>query len=206
MDRVRRRMISKRAKISLTSIEKFVSSGKRKIRGLASSARVDRHGDIVEPDGGLWALPVPLLWGHSHKDPVGWVRSIDLTSKGLWIEAELAQGIERADSVWKMIETGLVDSFSIGFRPLKSEPLPSGGERFTKWELLEISVVVVPSNVDAKISRGAIAGNVLGHPGAIRIKKRHHFSVYGDHIPGHPGAVRVAKAPPGSVRLIRRAR
>jgi hypothetical protein len=162
-----------------------------------------------------------MLWQHSHKDPVGWVRSIDIRSDGLWIEAEFAEGFERADEVWRMVEAGLINGFSIGFRALKSEPLDNGGLRFTKWELLEISVVVVPANADAKISRGTAAGNVAGHPGSIRIRKVPSVNAYANHVPGHegavlienkkasgaikghPGSVRIRK---GSVRLIRRSR
>ncbi len=34
-----------------------------------------------------------------------------------------------------MIEAGLVDSYSIGFRADDWDPLPGGGMRFTSWSL-----------------------------------------------------------------------
>lgn len=204
-----RRAVAKRADIQLTNVTKFVSSGKRIIRGLASTISVDRQNDVVVPTAGSWKLPVPLLWQHSHKDPVGWVRSIEVRSDGLWIEAEFAEGIGRADEIWQMVNARLIDNFSIGFRALKSEPLPGGGLRFTKWELLEISVVVVPANPDAKISRGSVrltqADPTLPKecvrlvsvpplpPGSVRLTS--------GSPPLPQGAVRISQLRKGGVRL-----
>lgn len=161
---------TKRAEAQLAGIQKFISNGKRTVRGLASSISVDRMGDIVEPRGGSWRLPIPLLWQHSQKDPIGWVRSIEVRKDGLWIEAEIAEGFSRADETWQMVQAGLLDSFSIGFRALKSEPLPGGGLRFTSWELLEVSVVSVPANPDAKIS-GSKLPEAKGS-GSVSLAKR----------------------------------
>lgn len=168
----------KRSTVQLSQISKFVGNGKRKIRGLANSGGLDRAGDIVEPHGGRWTLPVPLLWQHKHDQPIGWVREIEARSDGLWIDAELAEGVGKADEAWRMIELGLVDSYSIGFRVHKWDPLPDGGMRFTSWSLLEISVVTVPCDPGAKISRSTNAagsarasGPIPGHPGSIRIIK-----------------------------------
>lgn len=156
-----RQQVVKRMDLRLADISKFVSSGKRRVRGLASTNTLDRQGDVVDPRGGEWSLPVPMLWNHRHDSPVGWVRSIEVRANGLWIEAEFAEGVGQADEIWKMVEAGLVGSYSIGFRPIKSEPLRDGGRRFTAWELLEISAVVVPANPDARIQRNA--GAVLLH-------------------------------------------
>lgn len=66
----------KHAKLQLSSITKLMGGGKRTIRGLANSGLTDRIGDIVEPKGGRWTLPLPLLWQHKHDQPIGWVRAI----------------------------------------------------------------------------------------------------------------------------------
>lgn len=154
--------IQKRLDLSLSGVTKLVSAGKRRVRGLASTDSVDRVGDVVDPRGGRWSLPLPLLWNHKHDHPVGWVRSIEVRGNGLWIEAEFASGVGKADEVWAMVEAGLVTSYSIGFRAAKSEPLRTGGSRFTDWELLEVSAVVVPANPDARIQRSAILLNSKG--------------------------------------------
>jgi|GEM_PF-2437594 len=176
----------KRGHVQLSNITKFVGNGKRTIRGVANSGGVDRMGDIVEPKGGRWTLPVPLLWQHKHDQPIGWVRTIEAKSDGLWITAELAEGIGKADEAWRMIEAGLVDSYSIGFRADDWDPLPGGGMRFTSWSLLEVSVVTIPADPAAKISRSAAAacsgttsparkGSIPGHPGAVRINTRESY-------------------------------
>lgn len=176
----------KRGQVQLSNITKFVGNGKRTIRGVANSGGMDRMGDIVEPKGGRWTLPVPLLWQHKHDQPIGWVRTIEAKSDGLWITAELAEGIGKADEAWRMIEAGLVDSYSIGFRADDWDPLPGGGMRFTSWSLLEVSVVTVPADPAAKISRSGSAARsaattsgrgsaIPGHPGAIRISPRGSF-------------------------------
>ena len=143
-----------RASLKLTGVQKFVGGGKRIVRGIASTATTDRQGDVVEPRGGHWTLPVPALWMHKHDQPIGWVRAATVTRAGIEIEMEIATGIGKSDEAWAMVESGLVDSFSIGFRTNSWEPLPSGGLRFTDWELLEVSIVTIPANPDAKIRRG----------------------------------------------------
>lgn len=151
-----RRAETKRANIHFSSIEKLVSSGKRKVRGIASSISIDRVGDIVVPNGGSWSLPVPLLWQHRHDEPIGWVRTLQVRGDVIWMEAEVAEGIGSADEAWKMIEAQLVDSFSIGFLGKKWEPLPDGGRKWISWALVEVSCVTVPANPDAKISRAGV--------------------------------------------------
>ncbi len=146
-------LVEKRVELALSGITKFATAGTRTVRGFASTDSVDRVGDIVEPKGGRWSLPVPLLWQHDHSSPVGWVRSIEVRAQGLWIEAQFAEGLGKSDEIWKMVEGGLVSSYSIGFKASDWEQLPTGGRRFTKWELLEVSAVVIPANPDAKIQR-----------------------------------------------------
>lgn len=155
-------LVQKRMDLALTGVTKFVASGKRRISGLASTDTLDRQGDIVDPRGGTWSLPVPLLFGHDHSVPVGWVRSVEVRGNGLWIEAEFAEGVGRADEIWSMVDKGLISTYSIGFIPTEpGEILRGGGRKFTGWELLEISVVVVPANRDARIERSTAA--VLPH-------------------------------------------
>jgi HK97 family phage prohead protease len=147
--------ICKRLDLSLSGVTKFMSSGQRRLRGYASTDDLDRQGDVVVPSGGQWTLPVALLWQHKHDMPIGWVRAIEVRGAGLWIEAEVAQGLGQANEVWRMVEANLVTGYSLGFRPIAAEPLRGKGLRYTKWELLEVSAVTVPANPAAKIQRSA---------------------------------------------------
>ncbi|WP_407352028.1 HK97 family phage prohead protease [Luteimonas sp. R10] len=142
---------TKRMPVQMLDVHRFVSNGKRVVRGIATMPGVDRMGDIVDPLGGQWKLPLPLLWQHKHDQPIGWVREATASRAGVRIVAEIAEGIAVADQAWSMIDKGLVDSFSIGFRALDWEPI-STGKRFTKWELHEISVVTIPALPSAKIT------------------------------------------------------
>jgi HK97 family phage prohead protease len=139
--------------LALTHVQKFMdtTTGKRTIRGIATTSSVDRVGDVVVPSGGQWTLPVPLLWQHKNDEPVGWVREITPQGNGLSVVCEIATGIPKADEVWAMVESKLVSSFSIGFAGLKGKPI-STGMQWDAWELLELSVVTIPANLDARIT------------------------------------------------------
>jgi HK97 family phage prohead protease len=136
-------------------VQKFMSGGARAIRGWASTSDLDRQGDVIVPSGMTVQLPVPLLWQHLHDKPVGTITTAEVRGSGVWIEAKLVDGIALADDALKLVEARAIDTFSVGFRILKSEPLPTGGLRITQWELLEISLVSVAANPAARIQRSA---------------------------------------------------
>ena len=157
---------AKRAELRIDGgiITKFAGGGKRKLSGIASTQNVDRAGDIVVTAGGTWETPLPLLWQHDHERPIGWVRNIEARPNGLWIDAELADGVGQADTAWDLVQSDLVNGFSIGFRskPSDTQDIPGGGKRFNKWQLLEVSLVTIPANADARIRRGAIRLHTKG--------------------------------------------
>lgn len=122
------------------------------IIGLASTPDLDRHGDIVEPRGAKYSLPMPLLLGHDHNQAIGAIEAARVTAAGLEIVAKLTLAAgERIREVWELIRAGALRGLSIGFMPLKAEPIPGGGNRFTEWDLFEVSVVAVPANAAASI-------------------------------------------------------
>lgn len=123
------------------------------IVGIASTPETDRMGDQVMPEGAQFKLPLPLLLGHAHDEPIGVVQRATVTAAGIEIVAKVALGIsERIDEAWRLIRAGLIRGLSVGFRPLKHEPLPGGGLRFLAWELFEVSAVSIPANVGATIT------------------------------------------------------
>jgi HK97 family phage prohead protease len=138
---------------------KAVDEERRVFSGIASSASTDRMGDIVEPKGAVFKLPIPLLWQHDSMDPVGWITSAKVTSAGIEVEGEIAKVDEdgylkrRLTTAWQMLKSQLVRGLSIGFNPLEySEIKGSYGYRFTSWEWLELSAVTIPANQDATIT------------------------------------------------------
>lgn len=137
---------------------KAVDNEKRIIRGVASTPGTDRVGDIVEPEGAVFKLPIPLLWQHQHNSPIGFVTEAKVTKKGIEIVAELvsvtspSQLAARLEEAWQSIITGLVRGLSIGFSPLEYAYMDNGGVRYSKWGWNELSTVTVPCNAEANIT------------------------------------------------------
>jgi HK97 family phage prohead protease len=142
------RLISKPA-----PLQKFMAGAARMIRGWASTAELDRQGDILVPQGMSVRLPIALLWQHDHTKPIGTIATAEIRGNGVWIEAKLVDGIALADEALKLVEAKAIDAFSVGFRILKSEPLPNGGLKIVQWDLYEVSLVSVPANPGARIQR-----------------------------------------------------
>jgi HK97 family phage major capsid protein/HK97 family phage prohead protease len=136
---------------------KSVDAERRIIEGIASTPTPDRMGDIVEPEGAEFKLPMPLLWQHRHSEPVGNVLRAKATSKGIQFTAQFAQVSdpgrlkERLDEAWQSLKAGLVSAVSIGFREIETSIMNNGGIRFLKWEWLELSLVTIPANAEATI-------------------------------------------------------
>ena len=123
------------------------------IEGIASTPTTDRMGDIVEPKGALFNLPLPLLWQHNAREPLGHVLSAKVTDAGIAIKAKIERGVlPEIDRAWTLIKAGLVRGLSIGFREIEGSDIKgTWGRRFTKWEWLELSAVTIPANSEATI-------------------------------------------------------
>lgn len=145
--------VTRRAYSSLTI--KSVDEEKRIIRGIATTPSPDQVGDIVEPLGAKFTNPMPFLWQHDHKQPIGTVKFDTPTADGITFEAEIPSIDEagtlkdRIDEAWQSIKIGLVRAVSIGFRALEYAWLDEGGIRFIKSEVYELSAVTIPAQPDA---------------------------------------------------------
>ncbi len=124
------------------------------MQAVASTALEDRHGEVVAVDG--WDLKAfkknPVLqWAHDHTVPaIGVAKNIKVEGEGkkarLIFEPVFHEFTEQAKALKKMVEEKIINSFSVGFRPLEVD-----GNTYTKSELLEISLVNVPANPDARM-------------------------------------------------------
>ena len=139
---------------------KAVDEDAREITGIASTIGSDRDGDVVDPSGAQFKLPIPLLWQHDSSQPIGQVGSAKVTTEGIEIKAKRAlptadmpsQMVARLNEAWASIKSGLVRGLSIGFRPVEYAFLDSGGIHFTKWDWHELSAVTIPANSEATIT------------------------------------------------------
>jgi HK97 family phage major capsid protein/HK97 family phage prohead protease len=154
----------------------------RTFKGIASTPSPDREGDIVEPKGAEFKLPIPLLWQHDSRQPIGWVTSATVTDKGIEISGEVADIEEEGElktrllTAWQSLKSGLVRGLSIGFRPVESSRIEGTySYRYTKWSWLELSAVTIPANADASITSIKAADTqalaALGHvrKGVVRL-------------------------------------
>jgi HK97 family phage prohead protease len=137
---------------------KSVDEEHRVIRGIATTPSPDRVGDIVEPSGAEFKLPLPLLWQHNSSQPIGHVVEAKVTKNGIEVVAKLVKIDEagnlkdRLDEAWQSIKSGLVRGFSIGFKSLEDADIKGTyGVRFIKWLWLELSAVTIPANGDCSI-------------------------------------------------------
>lgn len=176
---------------------KAVDEDARTIEGIATTPKTDRVGDIVEPEGAAFTLPIPLLWQHDSRAPIGHVNTAKVSKDGISIKAQLVQISEpgtlkdRLDEAWQSIKSGLVRGLSIGFRPLKSENIDDDNEsyfapqRFLEWDWLELSAVTIPANADASITSIKSADEPF-----LRAATGAHRVVRLDQSPGASGATR----------------
>ncbi|HGO6308278.1 TPA: peptidase U35, partial [Neisseria gonorrhoeae] len=65
------------------AVKEASEDGQRIVKGIASTQTPDRDGDIVEPSGANFALPIPLLWQHDREKPIGEVVAAQVTEKGI---------------------------------------------------------------------------------------------------------------------------
>lgn len=108
------------------------------ITGIASTPTPDRMGDVVEPMGAKFQLPMPLLWQHQATMPVGTVNFAKPTKTGIPFTATLPKVKEagnlkdRIDEAIQSIKYKMVTAVSIGFQALQGgiENLKDGGYRF----------------------------------------------------------------------------
>jgi HK97 family phage prohead protease len=137
-----------------------------------STGGLDRDNEILEPAGMVNRDPdggSPVLWGHDPDRPIGrTIEPVKVTPKGIVARYRLASrppghvGEWLPDTAAHLIAEGVLTGVSVGFNPLEAPRKPTPQERakygpsvrrvFPKWELLEFSVVAVPSNPEALIT------------------------------------------------------
>lgn len=138
---------------------KSVDDDERIITGIATTPEPDRYGDIVESKGAQFKLPIPLLWQHNAREPIGHVFAAKVTNDGIEIKARFVKIDEpgklkdRIDESWQSVKSGLVSGLSIGFNAIESARIEQTfAYRFVKWLWLELSVVTIPANGDCSIT------------------------------------------------------
>lgn len=143
---------------SLLTVKSY-DAEQRTISGIATTPEPDRVGDIVDMEGVSFRNPLPLLLHHDKTQPIGTASLLAATAEGIPFTATLPRIVEpgalqnRIEEAWQSIKAGILLGVSIGFRPMEGaiRQLKSGGYRFLKSEIFELSLVTIPSNAEATI-------------------------------------------------------
>jgi HK97 family phage prohead protease len=136
-------------------LKRDASLNDREIRVVASDRTVDRIGDVMEPGGckldNFRNNPI-VLANHDPDQPLG---TAEAEIKSDRLEALITfapPGLSKMADEWcGLCKAGILGAMSVGFSPIEFERIKEGGLRYTKWELLELSVVSVPANPNAII-------------------------------------------------------
>lgn len=132
-------------------------AGEREWRFVASDETPDSYGDVVSAEG--WDLkryrrnPI-VLWQHDSRQPIGTSTKFGVEGGKLIHTIKLAEEgtSEMIDTLAKLMKQKIVRAVSVGFRALEEPEVIRDkdggfqGLKFTKQELLELSVVSVPAN------------------------------------------------------------
>lgn len=165
---------------------KSVDREQRVITGIASTPTPDRGGDVMDPAGAEFSLPLPFLWFHDARDPIGEVFAADVRPDGIYIQAKVSR-VDKpgrlktlVDEAWAAFtaDPPLVRGLSIGWNEKESIPLPGGLRRVIKWLWGELSAVTIPMNAEA----------------SILSVKQFDSAATGHHAPGDTGSLPVVRA------------
>lgn len=144
------------------------------IEGFANKAIVDSAGDLMKYDNidmkRFQKNPI-LFFNHDRDKPIGKVIETKPSDAGLWVKAKLSNSTnELVQYVRDLVEEGILKTFSIGF-DAKNEQKQEGVNVIDNWEMLELSVVTLPCNIDSEFSlskrkmlmrvKGAMVAEVL---------------------------------------------
>jgi len=136
------------------------------IRFVASTASPDRYGDVVDQKG--WDLraynrnPVVLFNHNPAQMPIGKGKAY-VENEQLMLEVEFDQKDDMAKTIEQKVRDGYINAVSVGFQPSKTiarSSLPTdhpyhgkSGSYFQASELLEVSIVTIPANNEATLSK-----------------------------------------------------
>ena len=133
-------------------------------QNIVTTPKQDRDGDVLKTEGAEIDAAMPLLWQHMHVAPIGRMIEVVEHSKDRLLVTSAVIDSALGNDTANLIEFGAL-RISHGFIPKEYQELDTKegdmpGFEITKFEIMEESVVSVPSNTDAiieAVSRGKLA-------------------------------------------------
>ena len=182
---------------------------KRQVLVYISGPDPDRDGDVVVQAGidtaSFMSCGGTVLWQHDPMQPIA--RCLEIGPRdgrtAALTEFPEAGVSPKADEVYGLIKAGVVNTASIGFIPVESEPIdakkPWAGKRYSKIKLMEFSFVSVPANAGATViarsGQSAVGSRQSGEVWKVGASRNLPI---GDDAPGDAAAAILAKAGFGS--------
>ena len=126
------------------------------LTAIVASEKRDRDGEIIRLTESSMDLtgyrknPV-LLWQHRPDSPIGKALKIGIVKKQLIAIFEFHRKTQISREIFDLYGSNFLNSFSVGFRALEKR---DENKVYRKTELLEISCVSIPSNIDAITQNG----------------------------------------------------
>lgn len=149
------RMKTLDCRIDFESLSLKSAEGALHIAGWANTSDKDRVGEIVLPEAfekslGTYKENPVLLFQHNWDSVIGSVVESEITERGLWVKAKISNAKD-VDDIRTKIREGVFRTFSIGYNEVDSTFDEKSKTKIVKeLELLEISVVTIPANAQAK--------------------------------------------------------
>ena len=144
-------------KLDLQKLDlKFVGEGMT-FSGYASVfGGVDSYGDTIDPKAYDATLkdrvrPIRMRWNHYGPVIGKWLR-MTTDSVGLFVEGELTPGHSTAIDTYASLKHGAIDGLSIGYIAKSAIENPDGTRLLKEIELVEISIVEEPADINATVS------------------------------------------------------
>jgi HK97 family phage prohead protease len=122
---------------------------------------VDSYQEVVSPGAFAESLAelaakarkIPILWQHRNDQPIGVYLDVHEDDTGLFVKGQLLIGdVAQATEAHALIKAGAVTGLSIGYWVRESSFDEKTGIRtLTKLDLVEVSLVTMPANDDARV-------------------------------------------------------
>ncbi|SHI90883.1 HK97 family phage prohead protease [Wenxinia saemankumensis] len=120
----------------------------------------DSYGDIIQAGAYAESLAThaakgsmpKLFWQHDSHEPIGRWTSAKEDDHGLLVEGRLNMDVQRGREAHALLKAGDIDGLSIGYRIVEyTHNREDETWLLTKLDLIEVSVVSVPANVNATV-------------------------------------------------------
>jgi HK97 family phage prohead protease len=155
---------------------KTLGVGPRQFRCIASDGTPDRAGDVLDPYGvkldAFRKNPV-ILAQHDSTAPIARCARIGIEGNQVVALVEFPpEGVsDKADEYCRLIKAGVISAVSVGFIPLRWEPIKGAGLKFYEWEMIELSCVSVPCNPSALITERSFSTAADDGQSSVRLAK-----------------------------------